>query len=146
MARPANNDFVSVSVKLENAGEVRRALRSLDVDLSDMVEVNVKVADFVIARARSIGPKRSGALVGSLRPSKSKNRVRILVGSARVPYAGPIHWGWPNRPKNAPPLWGGPIAANPFVSRAAQETEPAWQAIYAHEIQKLCDAAQRRAS
>jgi hypothetical protein len=48
-----------------------------------------------------------------------------------VPYAGPIHWGWPSRG----------IAAQPFVSDAAVRTETVWLPIYAAELQRLADRA-----
>lgn len=83
----------------------------------------------VAAAGRARAPKLTGALAGTVRPSGTKTRAVVRAGFARVPYAGPIHWGWPARG----------IAAQPFLSDAATSTEPAWQNIYLDAINKTID-------
>lgn len=144
----ASSDFVSARVNVENLREVRRALAALGADLSQLNDVNAMVADFIIGYAKSRAPRRTGRLADTMRASRARSRVSILAGNAQTPYAGPIHWGWPTRPKGGPKkgLWGGPIEANPWISEAAAALEPSWSQLYATELQKLVNRAERRAS
>jgi hypothetical protein len=54
----------------------------------------------------------------------------VRAGGARLPYGGPIHWGWPARH----------LAAQPFLTDAGKQTEPEWVGIYTHDVQQLIDA------
>jgi hypothetical protein len=44
----------------------------------------------------------------------------VRAGRAAVPYANPVHWGWPSHH----------IKANPWIQEAADRTEPAWSGLY----------------
>jgi hypothetical protein len=70
--------------------------------------------------AANLAPHRSGRLVGNIRAGATQKAAFVRAGGARVPYAGPVHWGWPKRN----------ITANPFMTKAAQQTEPRWLAVY----------------
>jgi hypothetical protein len=52
-----------------------------------------------------------------------------MAGNAAVPYAGPIHWGWPARR----------ITAQPFIQEAAVATQPAWENAYLEDMQRVVD-------
>jgi hypothetical protein len=54
----------------------------------------------------------------------------VSAGGARLPYAGPIHWGWPSRG----------IAAQPFIAATAQDTQPTWLGYYEADVDKIVDA------
>ena len=73
------------------------------------------MANTVTTRARSIGPQRTGRLVGSIVPAKTVARARVR---SNLVYAPVIHYGWPKRH----------IKAQPFVMEAAIETRPEWMA------------------
>lgn len=91
------------------------------VDLTELKATNAKVAGIVATRGRGeapIGP--TGRLAGSVRPGATKTMAVVRAGYARVPYAGPIHWGWPKRN----------IEAQPFLSEAATGTEGTWSDVY----------------
>ena len=53
-----------------------------------------------------------------------------MAGGAKVPYAGPIHWGWPDRN----------IEPHPFIADTAGETEQTWLPIYEQDLQRICDS------
>ena len=146
-AAPADNGFYSAQVKLENAREVRRAIRRLQGDLSALGPLNEQVALIVMRYAKSMAPRRTGTLAGDMRAAKTRARASIRMGRARVPYAGPVHWGWPTRPEHSADgkIWGGPIKGNPFISKAAQTSEPSWTIFYAQQLQKLATKAERAA-
>jgi hypothetical protein len=61
------------------------------------------------------GPSNSGAFRGSLRSSGTRRGGYVRAGKKLVPYAGPVHFGWPNRPDAGKGWRGGPIRPNPFL-------------------------------
>lgn len=119
MARPI--------VKVEGARTFRRTLRRAGDDLSELRAAHAAVAGLVASAARP--PVRSGRLAATVRPAGTKTAAIVRAGFATVPYAGPVHWGWPDRG----------IEAQPFAVDAAQQTEPAWVAIYTDEVQRILD-------
>jgi hypothetical protein len=116
-------------VEVRGAKQLRKTLKAAGDDLGDLKDVNQAVGNIVVQTASGMAPRRSGALAGSIRASRAAASVTIKAGSARVPYAGAIHWGWPARN----------IAANPFLSNAATSTETAWVALYESELDKILD-------
>lgn len=106
-----------------------RTLNRAAGDISDMKDAHQKVGEIVASAARARAPRRSGDLAGSVRSARQARRARVMVGGARIPYAGPIHWGWPARG----------IAANPFVSEAAQDTESRWRDAYVRDVEAALD-------
>jgi hypothetical protein len=113
--------------EVTGAKELRRTLKQAGEDLGDLKDVNRRVGDLVISAARPHIPIRSGALAGSVRAASAAAKVTIRAGSARLPYAGPIHWGWPAHH----------IRPNPFLSDAATRTEDTWVGYYFDELQAV---------
>jgi len=118
----------SVAVEVEGLAQLRRTLRQAGDDLSDLKDAHQRAAYIVGLRAESTAPRRTGRLAGSVKGRGTKNAAGVTAGSrARVPYAPPIHWGWFRRG----------ISANPWVSRAAQDTEPLWLPAYSAELDDI---------
>lgn len=111
-------------VQVNGARELRRTLLAAGRDLSELSDANRRAASIVADTARTTAPRRSGRLAGSVRPGATRRAGIIRAGNGNVPYANPIHWGWPRRN----------IAPHPFLSAAAESTEPAWLAVYADAI------------
>lgn len=109
-----------------------RTLRAAGVDLDELKAATAAAARIVLSAATAGAPRRSGALAGSGKQSNARRRARITFGNARVPYAAPIHWGWPRHN----------IAAQPFASNAAQSTESAWVAAYVLELNRITQQIQ----
>lgn len=65
-------------------------------------------ADAVASTARGIAPKVSGTLAGNIRASSTLRSGRVAVGKKKIPYAGPVHFGWKRRN----------IRPNPFLYEA----------------------------
>lgn len=97
--------------------------------MADMKAANVEVATTVVNRARSIGPQRTGRLVGSVVPAKTVGRARVR---SNLIYAPVIHYGWPKRH----------IKAQPFVMEAATQTQPEWMAEYEKALQQISNSVQ----
>jgi len=66
-------------------------------DMENLKALNLDVATIVSNRAKDIVPRRTGALADTIRPSGTKTAGRVRAGFRRVPYAGPVHFGWPAR-------------------------------------------------
>lgn len=116
-------------VRVEGARELRRTLKRAGDDMADLKDANNRAAAIVAQWASVTAPRRTGALGMSVRPNRAVGRARVTGGSAAVPYAGPIHWGWPRRG----------IAAQPFIAEAAVATQPAWEPAYRDDVQKVLD-------
>lgn len=114
-------------IQVEGARELRRTMKRAGDDLQDLKDAHSSAAGLVAATAAMRAPRRTGRLRGSLRGSGTKTAAIIRAGAAAVPYANPIHWGWPARG----------IAANPFITEAAQSTEAQWVELYDKSVEKI---------
>lgn len=87
---------VELDVKVDNLDALVRRLESTGVKLGELDFSGIaKVAARVV---RSFAPKGpSGKLARSVRPNRTTRRAVVKVGGARVPYAGLINYGWPQR-------------------------------------------------
>lgn len=137
-------------ISINGGRELRRALKKAEGNLDDLKDAHAKVAAIVAETAKALAPKKSGKLAGSIRPNAGQRYARVSVGNNRktksgVPYAGPIHWGWPTGSPKLPKKlrniqsreWF--IAPNPFVVDAAQKSEPLWTRVYLDAIDDIVD-------
>lgn len=109
---------------------VRRAQPEL---LNELKAAHDQVAAFVSSAARPKSPVGlTGRLSGTVRGSGTKTAAVIRAGRASVPYAAPIHFGWPARN----------IEPHPWLTDTAQATEPAWTPIYAGAVQRVLNTIQ----
>jgi HK97 gp10 family phage protein len=77
-----------------------------------MKETHRKAGEIVAAAAKPLAPVRTGALATTITSSPTKYQGRVRIGrGASIPYAGPIHFGWPARR----------IKPQPFVYDALDE-------------------------
>lgn len=83
---------------IEGIREVNKQLKNLsDATKKELKETHRKAGQLVVDGAIRYVPVRTGALLASLRSAPTQRQGRVRVGSASVPYAGPIHFGWPAR-------------------------------------------------
>lgn len=87
-----------------------------------MQEAGFNAAAVVAAKAKQVAPRRSGTLAGDIRPGRKGRAGVVRVGSKKVPYAGPIHFGW--RRRN--------IRPQPFLYQAAGDSATANQIVQAY--------------
>lgn len=119
------------ALEVHGLRELRRNLRQLGDDAADLKDANAETAQVVAAAAVARAPKRTGRLAQSVKGNRAVGRATVKAGAARVPYAGPIHWGWPARH----------ITGQPFVVEAAEDTEPTWLPAYETAIAALVERA-----
>lgn len=89
----------SLSIKVTGARELRKAIKQAeDQDLKGELKGAYREAAQIIVQGSKLRvPHRSGALEGSIRPLGGVTSAIVAAGRASVPYAGPIHFGWPAR-------------------------------------------------
>lgn len=119
----------STVVRVEGAANLRRTLRKAGKDLNELKAAHKEAAGIVAGRGKLIVPTLTGALGATIRGSGTNTAAIVRAGKATVPYANPIHWGWPNHN----------IAAHPFLTEAAQATEPTWFGVYTEAFDKALD-------
>lgn len=86
-----------VNIELEGQREFRRALRAMGDDLDDLKAAHLAGARIVMKEALELVPVLTGTLQETIRASGTKTRGVVRAGYKRVPWAGPIHFGWPDR-------------------------------------------------
>jgi len=102
-------------VSVADLNKFTRKLKQYEGAVEDLKAAHKSAANLVAATARPLVPTRTGRLAGTLRTGATNRGGRVAAGRKAVPYAGPIHFGWPNRPDRAKGWRGGPIRPNPFI-------------------------------
>lgn len=115
------------TIEVLGARELRASLKRAGDDLGDFAVTHRAVGQYVGTQAQLRAPKVSGALASSMRAGAAKTQATVKFGGASVPYAGVIHWGWA----------GHSIAANPFASTAAEDTEGVWLPWYMRRVELI---------
>lgn len=117
-------------VRVEGLRDLQRRLRQIDRGLVDgFKDVHRIIALTVLSRAQPGAPQRSGRLLRSGRASGTQRTSTVRYGGARVPYAGPIHYGWPVRK----------IEPHPWLLEAAHTSEPTWLETYNAHLRRLVE-------
>lgn len=120
----------SEQLRVDGGRRLRSTLRKAGADLGDLKDSHRRVAGIVGIAAKFGAPRgQTGKLAASVRPSGTQSAAIVRAGFASVPYAAPIHWGWPKRN----------IKAQPWISEAAQDTEPEWFDVYHTELVRILD-------
>ena len=106
------------AIEVDGARELRKRLKAIEGGIADLKSAHAAAANIVEKRAVQIVPRRSGTLSGSLRSSGQASGAVVRAGRVSVPYAGPIHFGWPLR--NIKPQ---PFLYNALDDRRSQVTD-----------------------
>ena len=103
----------AAQVQVRGAKELRAAMKAANADLKDWTAVHKRAAGPVRDTARDIVPVLSSALRDTIAIRATRTSARVIAGSGVVPYAGPIHFGWPAHN----------IRSQPFLYDAADVSE-----------------------
>ena len=106
-----NVNLDGVTVKITGLRDTLRAMEKAGTDATDLKDLMQQVGNIVVHAARP--PRASGALASTVRAGRSKTKAVVRAGTARTPYAGVIHYGWPSRH----------ITAQPFLVDALDRTQ-----------------------
>lgn len=122
------------SIQVEGLRELNSRLRKVrDTGLDgELKRIHKGLADDVVSLALPNVPKRSGALMRSVRASGTKASAIGRAGRKSVPYAATIHWGRRKR---------GRVQGRPFLQDAAKRVERDVVDDYQRAIKRLLDKA-----
>jgi len=87
-------------VRIEGMRELRKKIRVVLDEMDEQAargelkNMNQEAAEIVRQRALTLVPVRTGQLRETLRAAGTQKSARVRAGFKRVPYAGPIHFGW----------------------------------------------------
>jgi hypothetical protein len=123
----------AVQYKVDGAKQLRRAMKRAGLDVADLRSVHKQIAELVVGPAKAASPVRTGRLRDSVRPGATQTAAIVRAGRSKIPYAGPIHWGWPARN----------IKAQPFLVEAAHDTESRWLKLYADALDDIIETIER---
>lgn len=116
-------------VEVDGMRTLRASLKRAGLSLQDLKDAHSQVAQLVVRAAAPRAPRRSGALAATGRGSGTQSAAVVRAGRASVPYAGPIHWGWPSRH----------IPAQPWLYEAAVASQDQWTGLYLRALQHIID-------
>jgi len=94
------------------------------LELERMNTADRAVATLVFTAASGRVPVKTGRLRASGMPQAAQG---VATVGYSVPYANPIHWGWPTRG----------IEARPWLTQAAEAKEPAMILTYQAAVQQV---------
>ena len=94
-----------------------------------LLEANREAAARVARTARALAPSRTGRLAGSIRSAGSVKGGIVRAGSAKIQWAGPIHFGWFRRN----------IKPNPFIFKAMDVEAAKVHEIYMDRLDQLLE-------
>lgn len=84
-------------IAVEGLRGLNRDLLNVGVEIEDLKDVYGEIARVGAETAADFAPAQSHALEQTIRGNRAKGKAVITAGRARVPYAGPINYGWPKR-------------------------------------------------
>lgn len=91
------------AVRIDGHKEARKKIRGILDEMDqqaargELKVMNQEAAEIVRDRALGLVPVVSGKLRDSVRAAGAQKSGRVRAGFKRVPYAGPIHFGWAAR-------------------------------------------------
>lgn len=84
-------------VQVDNLNQTVRDLQRLGLEVDDLKDAFSTIANEAAAVIEAAAPKRTGRLAGDIKGNRAKAKAVVSVGRSKVPYAGPINYGWPSR-------------------------------------------------
>jgi hypothetical protein len=131
------------AIEVQGVKELTRQLRKMDDGtVKELKSIHIESANIVYRNAMPRVPVRSGKLKSTMRVSGSTRSGSVRAGGKRsAPYAGPIHFGWPNRPNMQKSWYGGPIRPNTFLYDALDARRSAVEDLFFRRVSKLAEKA-----
>ena len=126
-------------IEVEGLRELRRDLAKLEDRglLNELRQAHKDASERAAKAAAAEAPERSGRLARSIKPKPKNDEGRVKAGTGkRVPYAGPIHFGWRNRG----------IEPNQFIYRGISRVIKDIQKDYERDVNRIAKKLGRRFS
>lgn len=100
-------------IRVTGLSRTLRAMEKAGASAADMRDLMHAIGTTVVTAARPRARHKTGALAATIRAGRGKTKAVVRAGTARVPYAGPQHYGWPARH----------ITPNPFLTTTITDTQ-----------------------
>lgn len=104
--------MAEANISIQGVKEVTDSLNKLARDLQSNIELNKELSTTLSQKASALAPRLTGALASSVVGNPSAEKVQIMAGSAAVPYAGVIEYGWPAKNREARPYLNAAVNNN----------------------------------
>lgn len=117
----------AIEIRLDGGRQLRKSLAAVEGGLEDLKAANKEAATIASGGAAQRAPVGSGKLAGTIRAAGTKTAGIVRVGTKRVPYAGPINYGWAKRH----------IKPSFFLNDGGQATESRWVPVYMQRLEEL---------
>lgn len=93
----------AISFSIDGVKEVQTSLDKIEKNIRENLALNKELSSTIAQKASALAPRLTGALASSVVGNPSAEKAQIVAGSAAVPYAGVIEYGWPAKNKQAKP-------------------------------------------
>lgn len=104
--------MAEANISIQGVKEVTDSLKRMARDLESNLDLNKELSTNLSQKASAMAPRLTGALASSVQGNPSAEKAQILAGSAAVPYAGVIEYGWPAKNKEARPYLNPAVQNN----------------------------------
>lgn len=123
------------AIEVKGLRKLNKTIKTLaDEGLNETLKAtNKEAAETVATAAKPRVPRLTGLLAATLRTSATVRNGAVRVGNARIPYAKPIHFGWPKRN----------ISPNPFLYSALDDRKYEIERLYQERVGDVLDAFNR---
>lgn len=125
--RDGRVDLDGGSVEVTGITRLLKDAEAVGIAVEDLKDLTYRLGQPIATLAASLAPRKSGRLAGAIKPSKSKRKVMVRVGSKSLPYAAPQHWGYDSR------------SGEKWLSRAEETLRPHTFAGFGLGIKQLLD-------
>lgn len=115
---------MATGVHIQGLREITRAMERAGVEVEDLKEVMGEIAAEATQVMQPLIPSRTGRLRATARGNRAKGAATVTIGTARVPYAAAIQYGWPAR--NITPAHFVEKTDARMETRAVQLLEEGW--------------------
>lgn len=102
-----------VSMRVVGLSRTVRQLERAGAGAGELRDLMQAIGQLVVDAADA--PTDTGTLATTVRAGRGKTKAVVRAGGARAPYAGVVHYGWPERG----------ITAQPFLTDALQNRRAA---------------------
>lgn len=125
------------SIRVENLSTLIKGLQAVGTPTAEIGEAARQAGEIVASEARNLVPVRSGRLRSTIKSKRQARRAIVSAGNnGKVPYAGPIHFGWFYDKNN---FVQKNIMPNPFFARALGIKREEVYKTYFENINKLAN-------
>ena len=91
------------AVVIKGLNEVKNIIEKFSNEIGNDLSLNKELSSTLSQKASAMAPRLTGALASTVVGNPSEKKAQILAGSAAVPYAGVIEYGWPEKNIQAQP-------------------------------------------